>query len=82
MTVTASGVKAGLKAAVRSTEIALLKRKMRKLYYQRERLFDGTDCGHALKMVISPSYAAVHTAFEAAWDRLIELDPTCPPRSE
>jgi hypothetical protein len=61
-------------------EIARLKRKARSLYYQKERIAEDYDCGHALLMVVSHRYSSAHTEFEAVMTRLSEIDPTAPRR--
>lgn len=60
-------------------EVADLKRKARKWYIARERIFDEMDCGHELAMFISGRYARAHTEFEKVMARLTEIDPQCPP---
>lgn len=67
-----------MRAMLKAFAIARLKRRARRFYIARERIFDEMDCGHELAMAISRRYAHAHTEFEKTMDRLREIDPQFP----
>ena len=58
--------------------IRSLKRTARQHYLQYQAIRDSYSCGHAMAMQVSPDLANHVSGFNAAMEKLAELDPTTP----